>query len=281
MMTLFYVVTAASLLGYFVYRSLYPRPIPGIPYDAESAKRFEGDRPGLRAAYKQHGEFNPYRIGLTRKLRSPLVQVFAQPPLPPLLFMDEPREAEDILLRRNREFDRAKHSMLIIGTIMPHSSIVKKTNASWKAQRRPWMDVMSPDFLKRVVAPRLHAAGQELVELWKAKAASAHGSEVDIAHDFDTAALDAIWAAILGENLGGLRDLTNTVKGNHHSSEKNNGKELGVASSLDMQVSLFPLLRIVFGSPKIMEIDLIFRLGLSCLPPTPLKRVMINPWSSE
>jgi hypothetical protein len=81
---------------------------------------------------------------------------------------------------------------------------------------------MAPDFLWRVVAPTLHRAGCELVELWQAKtacAAAADGALVNIHHDFDAAALDAIWVAILGENLGGLRDRIDAAKGDNDNQQ--------------------------------------------------------------
>ncbi|KAK6201796.1 hypothetical protein LQW54_009375 [Pestalotiopsis sp. IQ-011] len=52
-----------------------------------------------------------------------------------------------------------------------------------------------------------HRVGLGLVALWRAKVShAADGAAADVLHDFDTAALDAIWVAILGETLGGLQD---------------------------------------------------------------------------
>jgi hypothetical protein len=62
-----------------------------------------------------------------------------------------------------------------------------------------------------VVAPRIWSAARELVELWVRRsslAAAQNGGQpgpLDVSHDFDAAALDAIWSAILGDELGGTR----------------------------------------------------------------------------
>ncbi|KAF7536299.1 hypothetical protein G7054_g4635 [Neopestalotiopsis clavispora] len=206
MAILLYTTAIVTGLVYLLYRRLMPRPLPGIPYDAESAARISGNKPAIRAAYRQHGDFNTYRQELTHKLGWPLVQLFTIPGTRPILYLSDPREMEDIVLRRNKEFDRSSITSVIIGTIMPHSSIVKPSGPHHKSQRKPWTDVMAPDFLRRIVAPSLYEAGLELIELWKTKSALADGAEIDILHDFDTAALDAIWVAVLGEKLGGLRD---------------------------------------------------------------------------
>lgn len=138
----------------------------------------------------------------------------------------------------------------ILGTIMPHSSIVKKTGAAWRAQRKPWLGAMAPDFLRRVVGPSLHEAALELVELWQVKAAAtslssgkADSGIVDILNDFDTAALDAIWVAILGEKLNGLKDQINAISSTEESptnasavkQDTKGGNDEEKVNSIDMQ----------------------------------------------
>lgn len=67
------------------------------------------------------------------------------------------------------------------------------------------MDVMKPAFLRRVVAPNIHKSSLELVELWKEKALLAEGRPFAVQGDFEIAAFDAIWVAILGSEVGGIR----------------------------------------------------------------------------
>ncbi|KAH8661995.1 cytochrome P450 [Xylariales sp. PMI_506] len=234
MATSVYVVAAVVVLGYAFYLWLHPKPLPGIPYDEKSARRISGNQPDVMESYNQISDFNPYRTDLAKKLGSPVIQLF-HPLMSPIVFLDDPRETEDILLRRNKEFDRTPITSLTIGTIMPHCTIVKPTNAHWKAQRKPWTDIMAPDFLRKIVAPGLYDAGKELTELWKAKLERSRGAPVDILRDFDTAALDAIWIAILGEDLGGLRDQISAARGD--GEKPSEGRE-DKASGLDMHNTL-------------------------------------------
>lgn len=212
MATLVYVGVAFVLLLYRLYKYLLPRPLPGIPYNEKSAKRFSGDKTDFIASYLKHGEGGTYRRDMCRELGFPLLQMLA-PLSKPMLWLDDPREIEDIVLRRNKEFDRADVTIMLLQTVMPHSTIVTKTTPEFKAKRKLWQDVMAPEFLRNVVAPGLHRAGVELIQLWEAKTSRANGNEFDIRGDFDAAALDAIWAAILGEPLGGLQEKIQDVRG--------------------------------------------------------------------
>ncbi|KAK6204020.1 hypothetical protein LQW54_008593 [Pestalotiopsis sp. IQ-011] len=189
MAILFYTTAIFAGLVYRIYRRLMPRPLPGIPYDAESMGRISGKKPAIRPAYRQHGDFNTYRQELTHEFGWPLVQLFT-----------------DIVLGRNKEFDRSSITSVVVGTIVALSSIVRPAGPYHKAHRKPWADVMAPDFLRRIVVPCLYEAGVELIELRKAKSAQADGVEIDILHNFDTTGLDAIWVAVLGKKLGDLGD---------------------------------------------------------------------------
>ncbi|ORY67353.1 cytochrome P450 [Pseudomassariella vexata] len=216
MVALLCISAALLALGYLIYLRLHPRPLPGIPYHLASAQRISGDKPDILASFRELGEFSPHRNASCRKLGFPLIQYFFSPVLPPGLWLDDPREVEDILLRRNKEFDRSTTTSIIIGTIMPHSSIVKMTTPAWRAQRKMW-----------------------------AKAAKVDEEEVDISHDFDTAALDAIWVAILGEKLGGLRDQTSIFQGIGRTQAKHEKNEK--ASGLDMSNALKFLNQVALG----------------------------------
>ncbi|KAK8051432.1 cytochrome P450 [Apiospora rasikravindrae] len=239
MSTLLYLSAVCAVVLYVAYLRLLPRPIPGIPHHKHSARRLFGDLPDYVASYRKHGEFYHYRHESIKKLGFPMYQFFTVPLSKPLIVLEDPREVEDICLRRNREFDRAPLTSNILGVVMPHSSIVKKTGPAWRAQRKPWLSVMAPDFLRRVVGPSLHEAALELVELWRTKAASvaSSGEVVDFINDFDTAALDAIWVAILGEKLNGLRDQINATRPATSSPEKGEkgGDDGEKADSIDMQ----------------------------------------------
>ncbi|KAJ0338621.1 hypothetical protein KNSL1_012347 [Colletotrichum chrysophilum] len=84
--------------------------------------------------------------------------------------------------------------------------MVKLSNPAFKEQRRLWQDVMSPQFLRKVVAPNVHRCASELVELWSRKCALASEHPFKALDDLELAAFDSIWIAMLGTRLTGLRD---------------------------------------------------------------------------
>lgn len=64
---------------------------------------------------------------------------------------------------------------------------------------------MSPNFLRTVVATNVHRTALELIELWRLKAKLASGYPFEALDDFELAAFDTIWVAILGAKLNGTR----------------------------------------------------------------------------
>ena len=169
-----YIAILPLLVVYLYWRAL-PKPYPAIPHNAASAKRLSGDLPGLLAHYKETKEIATFSFGQCHKLGSPIIQLFLRPFSRPLIFLDDPREIEDILLRRTREFDRAPSTIAMFKPLVPHASMVKMSNNAFKQQRRLWQDVMSPNFLRTVVAPNVHHSALELVEQWRLKSKLASG----------------------------------------------------------------------------------------------------------
>lgn len=65
----------AALLLYIYYKAL-PKPLPGIPYNKDSAKSIMGDIPGLVAYKRATNEVAPFFHSQHAKLGSPVVQIF-------------------------------------------------------------------------------------------------------------------------------------------------------------------------------------------------------------
>ncbi|KAK0708046.1 cytochrome P450 [Lasiosphaeris hirsuta] len=193
-----------SFVGWF-YWKLFPTPLPGIPYTVSSLNRVMGDALGIKENARVSRESSAGIFAIGRKLGSPIAQVLITSFSASLVIVDDPREAEDILIRRNREFDRSPLTTKLFKPMLPHSTLSQMTTPALKSQKRLWSDVMGGDFLRRVVAPNIHIAALELVELWRIKARQAEGEPLDVTGDFGDAALDAIYVAILGSKLGVLR----------------------------------------------------------------------------
>ena len=205
MSLLLYAVFLAIASGCFLYKRIFPRPYPGIPYNVGAANRITGDLPDLLDHYKRTKEASSFSFEQCKKLQSPIIQLFLRPFSPPFICLDDPREIEDIMLRRTKEFDRAPSTIAYFKPLIPHATLVQPSNQVFKQQRRLWVDCMSPAFLRQVVAPDVYKSALELVELWRLKASLADRRPFTAQEDFELAAFEAIWVAILGSELGGLR----------------------------------------------------------------------------
>ncbi|KAK4447384.1 cytochrome P450 3A24 [Podospora aff. communis PSN243] len=199
----------------WLYRRLLPTILPnGIPYDHSSAYRPFGDGFAVKAEGKRTLETSIAMFSQCQKLGSPIVQFLltSLPGTNPAVVLDDPREVEDILLRRNREFDRSTLTTELFDKILPTSTIAQVTTPHLKAQKRLWSDVMSPEFLRRVVAPNLQMAAKELVELWKVKS-EGDDEPIEVSEDVQCTALDAIWVAVLGNKIGVVKHLISKARG--------------------------------------------------------------------
>lgn len=226
-------VSGLLLLAWYV-RSKYSasRLLPGIPYNKETAKTIRGDAEWDLANIRETGESWRQRFAWTHKIGTPIYQAFIRPGGAPWVVLNDPREIEDLTMRRNKEFDRVREGTNTFSVIAPNATIAQTTTPEFKAQRRQWQETMHPDFLKKVVVPNVGIAAMELVELWKQKLSKAGTSPVDVKHDFSIVALDAIWVAILGENLGMTR-----AKLAHFKQTSEMGKGI-VGGGIDMEVTL-------------------------------------------
>ena len=109
------------------------------------------------------------------------------------------------MLRRTKEFDRAPSTIAFFKPVIPHATLVQPSNQVFKQQRRLRVECMSPGFLRRVVAPNVYKSALELVALWRLKTSLVDGHPFAALEDFELATFDAIWIAILGSELGGVR----------------------------------------------------------------------------
>lgn len=205
---LFYGLLVFSFVALFTaWRKLYPKPYPGIPYNEASANRIAGDIPDLVPVIQAANEFsNAVFTITTRKLGTPIAQLLFPNLRKPLIVLEDPREIEDIFLRRNKEFDKASTAIDIFSPMFPRASLSQFTTPQLRAQKRLWADVMGLDFLRKAAAPNIYKATVELLELWRLKASTVYKDQPFKVHeDLKNAALDAIWVALIGEELGVTR----------------------------------------------------------------------------
>ncbi|KAL2270796.1 hypothetical protein VTJ83DRAFT_167 [Remersonia thermophila] len=186
-------------------RKLYPKPYPGIPYNEASAKRLTGDVMEIVPIMKETNELSAAIFAVTtRKLGVPIAQFLFPGVRKPLIVLEDPREIEDILVRRHKEFDKAAIDVEVFGAMFPRATLAQYTTPELRAQKRLWADAMSVDFLRRVAAPNIYKCTLELLELWGLRAAQAD-RPINVLDDFKNATLDVIWIAMLGEEAGTIR----------------------------------------------------------------------------
>ncbi|KAI0204044.1 cytochrome P450 [Astrocystis sublimbata] len=144
----------------------------------------------------------------TQALNAPLAQLLF-PGLAfraPLIILEDARTIEDILLRRQKEFDKAPMALDLLSPMFPRGTLSQYTTPALRAQKRVWADVMSREFLEKTAAPGIWKATIELLELWRLRAGSGDGdAPFSVSEDFKNAALDAIWVAMVGEEPGVTR----------------------------------------------------------------------------
>lgn len=103
------VLSTITLVIYALYRSLLPKPIPGIPCNKDTVNRVLGDLPTVLQYQKETGEVFRLFQDFHRRLNSPIIQVFMKPGGRPWVIIADSQEAYDIMARRSTEFDRSKH----------------------------------------------------------------------------------------------------------------------------------------------------------------------------
>lgn len=198
------VITLAVLgITYLVFRSLYPKPIPGIPYNASAARSLLGDVPDLirEMASTPDLNFNDWCAKQSKKLKSPLCQVFSKPFSKPLLLLADFDEALDLASRRADDFDRGSF-MADSFTAFGNFHTRMDTGPQFKARRRWLQDLMAPSFLNVVVAPTTYALVSQLVELWRNKARLAGDKPFSAGTDLDRVNFDVMARFFFGEHFG-------------------------------------------------------------------------------
>jgi len=147
--------TLACLVAVIIVLVLYylglPKPLPGIPYDDRSSRHFLGDIPFMIQARNGPGGVTSWLADRSRRLNSPLVQVFLSPYVRPALFLSDFREAYDLLTRRTKEFDVSGMNANTIGLVIPEHRISMRTSdPRFKGNKELVKDLMTSGFLHEV-----------------------------------------------------------------------------------------------------------------------------------
>ncbi|WYZ35700.1 hypothetical protein EsH8_X_000347 [Colletotrichum jinshuiense] len=194
------VLTAALILSLVtVYRLLLPKPLPGIPYNQDAAKKLFGDVFEMMGYVMRTKRIFCWLTSLTTRHRSPIVQAFIKPGDLPWVVLTDPFESQDILHRRTKEFDRSGFFGELIGGILPEQHIqFLSTDVRFKSSRSLINHLMAPTFITQVSAPEVYKTMSVLIRLWQEKCDRAQGRPFSAHHDITYAALDTIFASSFG-----------------------------------------------------------------------------------
>ncbi|KAK5732049.1 hypothetical protein LTR17_010885 [Elasticomyces elasticus] len=191
------IVIAVCIASGFHWYNLR-RPLPGIPHRKGVLRWLVGD---TLAVIRQEDMFGWLAQQCTA-LQSPIIQMWLSPFDKPVVVISDFREAQDILVRRGTEFDRAPFMSDILEMALPFHSLRMLTNDQFKFQRKVMMDTMTPAFLHQVAAPYTFAHAERLVRLWQRKAHLAQGRPFTAGSDLNYTTLDFIWVTAFGAEVG-------------------------------------------------------------------------------
>ncbi|KAI0973117.1 cytochrome P450 [Xylaria arbuscula] len=211
--TTYVVLVTVVLASYAVRCAALPKPVDGIPYHKSSATRVLGDAPAMIQHARRHGTVFDWMVQQAVILNSPIFQLFLKPFSKPAIFITDPREAQDILLRRTKDFDRSRFFKDVFGGTVPYCHVVQPTNDKFRQGRRLLADTMAAPFLNRVAAPLLHKHTLNLIELWQVKTNATAGHAFSVADDLSYFALDSIWNVAFGSQLNSLPEEVSFLKG--------------------------------------------------------------------
>ena len=205
------VASVLLLAVYLLYRAALPKPIPGIPHHEASAKRLFGDVPDMLKYQAETKEPMAFLTQQCINLNSPIVQVFVRPFGRPWVVVTDFREAQDIMVHRSKEFDRSDFFGDLFVMMMPESHVSFKTDEQWRMHRRLLGDTMSPQFLNDVASRQIYTSAGDIVKLWKEKMRLAKGRPFRVSEDVHRGALDVIWSATFGSDIGTTASQTNLL----------------------------------------------------------------------
>ncbi|KAI8632916.1 cytochrome P450 [Xylariaceae sp. FL1651] len=222
------VTLSIVILGICLHRALLPKPIPGIPYKKASARRILGDVVDIAKGQMETNEMWKYVGNLSVELNSPIFQMFMRPLGKPWVVVTDFREAEDILMRRQGEFDRSTFLGEVFGPLLPNNHVWMPSDERFRAHRHLLRDTMSPGFLNGVVAPSIHTAILSLLDLWRLKDRIAKGRPVQVDEDIIRGVVDVVLSVSYGLHVETIKTQINTILSSEEALPSSGGHETPV-----------------------------------------------------
>ncbi|KAL8849532.1 MAG: hypothetical protein Q9221_005466 [Calogaya cf. arnoldii] len=241
---------AVTILLYYLYQWLLPKPIPGIAYNSKATKSLFGDAPSMIKEVSVTGEFRVWCAKQVKQMKSPICQVFVRPFAKPWILLADFRESKDILMRRG-EFDKSSflsQGMACMGSF--HG--IYPTGHKFRSNRYLIQDLMTTTFLNNHVGPAIYDKALEVMRLFELKMDLANGRPFSVKKDFEYASLDVMLEFAFGKNW------VHTATGPQVELLSKMGASDVKLDALDQSVK-FPMvpivdfLKSVYEAPEIVE----------------------------
>lgn len=192
-------LAALLLVSYAAYQRALPKPLPGIPYNAVAAHSLLGDLPELFSAIRTR-DLRSYLSSLAARHASPIVQLLGSVGRRPTVVINDFLTTQDILLRRNYEFERPNNMLENLHGVLPYHHIAMRTaDPQFRRNRELVKDLMTPAFLHGVNAPEIWRGAVRFVDLWRFKAKVAEGRPFQATEDVSRMTFDIIKNVAIGK----------------------------------------------------------------------------------
>ncbi|KAK1455688.1 cytochrome P450 [Colletotrichum melonis] len=196
------VATIAVSIRLF-YLRLLPRPIAGgPPFNLDSAKRILGDAPYFIELDNAGEYWLKFFTQLLSKHNTPVAQFFPGPLDRTHIVIADYREARDLMSKRGKDLGRGVSNDITWNSVIPgHFISMEDSHPAFKDTKFLTKDLMTPSFLHGVSAPASHKMVHKFIELWKTKAAIAHGRPFEADGDLEAFTYDIMNAAAFGTSV--------------------------------------------------------------------------------
>jgi hypothetical protein len=136
---------------YLAWKWTLPKPLPGIPYNKAALNSIYGDSIEIAEIKKNGGPIRSWFAQQPIRHKGPIAQVFMKPLSGPTVIVSDFREVQDILLRRNKEFDKGGPMIDAFRGVVPYHHVCMETSEpQFKVNRDLIKDLMTPSFLNDV-----------------------------------------------------------------------------------------------------------------------------------
>lgn len=143
--------TILAVTLYHLYTWVLPKPIPGIPFDEAARHRLLGNVSDILNHVQRTGRMRTWFTEHNLRYQAALTQAWIRPLSRHTRSLADLKESQDILLRRNKDFNRGQRSVdLLAGSVPNHHIAMLSSDPRYKRNKKLIRDLMAPRFLQDI-----------------------------------------------------------------------------------------------------------------------------------